>query len=128
MRLELLEGKESAVRGNPVLLRILLRNLIDNALQHASSGGHVLVRTFDRDTEVVMTVEDGGPGIPESERSRVFERFYRVDKSRSRPGGGSGIGLTIARHLVEAHGGQINAASAGPGQGSTFTFTLPVER
>ena len=72
-----------------------------------------------------FSVEDTGVGIPPEHLLHIFERFYRVDKSRSRAGGGSGIGLTIARYLVEAHGGQIQAASDGPGQGSTFSFTLP---
>ena len=73
---------------------------------------------------VALTVADTGTGIAAEHLPRIFDRFYRVDKSRSRAGGGSGIGLTIARHLVEAHGGQIRAESAGPGQGSTFTVRL----
>jgi len=75
---------------------------------------------------VLLAVQDTGIGIAPDHLPHVFERFYRVDKSRSRAGGGSGIGLTIARHLVEAHGGQIQAASDGPGRGSVFSFTLPV--
>jgi histidine kinase len=75
---------------------------------------------------VVIVVQDTGIGIPAENLPHIFERFYRVDRSRSRPGGGSGIGLTIAKHLVEAHGGHIWATSAGPGQGSTFSFTLPI--
>ena len=71
---------------------------------------------------------DTGIGIEADDLPHLFERFYRVDKSRSRAGGGSGIGLTIVRHLVEAHGGQVWAESAGLGEGSTFTFTLPLER
>ncbi len=71
-------------------------------------------------------MEDTGIGIPAEHLPHIFERFYRVDKSRSRAGGGSGIGLTIAKHLVEAHGGRIWATSAGLGQGSTFTFTIPI--
>ena len=74
-----------------------------------------------------FSVRDTGIGIPPEHLPHVFERFYRVDKSRSRAGGGSGIGLTIAKHLVEAHGGQIGAASEGAGQGSTFSFSLPVD-
>jgi signal transduction histidine kinase len=71
-------------------------------------------------------VEDTGVGIPTEDLHHVFERFYRADRSRTRAAGGSGIGLTIARHLAEAHGGQIRAASEGPGRGSTFSFTLPI--
>ena len=73
-----------------------------------------------------LAVEDTGIGIPAQHLPHLFPRFYRVDKSRSRAGGG--IGLTIAKHLVEAHGGQIQAASDGPGKGSTFSFTLPIVR
>jgi signal transduction histidine kinase len=71
-------------------------------------------------------VRDNGVGIPEEHIPNLFTRFYRVDKSRSRAGGGSGIGLTIAKYIVESHGGDIWAESAGTGQGSTFTFTLPL--
>jgi histidine kinase len=75
---------------------------------------------------VHVSVSDTGVGITAEHLPLIFTRFYRVDKSRARAGGGSGIGLTIAKHLVEAHGGRIWADSAGPDQGSTLTFTLPV--
>jgi signal transduction histidine kinase len=77
-------------------------------------------------SQLVVTICDTGIGIPADHLSHLFTRFYRVDKSRSRAGGGSGIGLTIARHLVEAHGGRIWADSEGQGQGSSFSFSLPV--
>jgi len=73
-----------------------------------------------------VVVQDNGIGIAPEHLAHVFERFYRVDKSRSRAGGGSGIGLTISKHLVQAHNGQISAASSGLGQGSTFSITLPL--
>jgi signal transduction histidine kinase len=104
----------------------VLVNLIGNALHFTPPGGRVFVRLEQRGDEVSVQVQDTGIGIPAEHLSHIFERFYRVDKSRSRAGGGSGIGLTIARHLIEAHGGTITAASAGLNQGSTFTFTLPV--
>ena len=104
----------------------VLINLLGNALQYTGPGGRVVVKARPGDREVVVTVSDNGIGIAPDHLPHLFERFYRVDKSRSRSSGGSGIGLTIARHLVEAHGGQIWAQSAGPGQGSTFTFTLPI--
>ena len=85
-----------------------------------------LFRPGAKEKVYAFRCEDTGIGIAPEHLSHVFERFYRVDKSRSRAGGGSGIGLTIARHLVEAHGGQIEAASDGLGQGSTFSFTLPI--
>jgi histidine kinase len=103
----------------------VLLNLVGNALQYTPAGGRVWVSARRQGTEVHIQVSDTGIGIPPEHLPLVFTRFYRVDKSRARAGGGSGIGLTIARHLVEAHGGRIWAESPGPGQGSTFTFTLP---
>jgi two-component system sensor histidine kinase BaeS len=104
----------------------VLLNLVGNALQYTPSGGEVRLSVWRQGDWVQFSVQDTGIGIPPEHLLHVFERFYRVDKSRSRAGGGSGIGLTIANHLVEAHGGQIHAASDGPGRGSTFSFTLPV--
>jgi histidine kinase len=104
----------------------VLLNLAGNALQYTPAGGRVRVTAQRHGSEVHIAVGDTGIGIPPEHLPHVFTRFYRVDKSRSRAGGGSGIGLTIAKHLVEAHGGRIWATSPGPGQGSTFTFTLPI--
>ncbi|HZD55164.1 MAG TPA: ATP-binding protein, partial [Anaerolineales bacterium] len=101
-------------------------NLAGNALQYTPSGGKVILSAHAQDGEIHIAVSDNGIGIPPEHLPHLFTRFYRVDKSRSRAGGGSGIGLTIARHLVEAHGGRIWVVSSGSGQGSTFTFTLPV--
>jgi histidine kinase len=103
----------------------VLLNMVGNALQYTPSAGRVSLSAQREGESVRFSVEDTGTGISPEHLSHVFERFYRVDKSRSRAGGGSGIGLTIARHLVEAHGGQIDARSDGPGQGSTFSFVLP---
>jgi two-component system sensor histidine kinase BaeS len=104
----------------------VLTNLLNNALQYTPSGGSVHLSAERHDHEVFVHVTDTGIGIPPEHLPYLFDRFYRVDKSRSRQaGGGSGIGLTISRHLVEAHGGRIWVESAGEGQGSTFTFTLP---
>lgn len=104
----------------------VMTNLLGNGLQYTPQGGRVTV-TAGREKEVlVVRIADTGIGIAPEHLPHVFERFYRVDKSRSRAGGGSGIGLTIARHLVEAHGGHIWVESGGPGQGSVFTFTLPL--
>jgi len=104
----------------------VLTNLLGNALQYTPAGGQVTVRAWRADREVRVAVQDTGAGISAEHLPHLFERFYRVDKSRSRAGGGSGIGLTIAKHLVEAHGGRIWAESPGPGQGSAFTFALPM--
>jgi two-component system sensor histidine kinase BaeS len=104
----------------------VLLNLVGNALQYTPTGGQVRITAHRQGAEIQISVIDTGIGIPAEHLSFLFTRFYRVDKSRSRVGGGSGIGLTIAKHLVEAHGGRIWAESPGPGQGSTFTFTLPI--
>jgi len=106
----------------------VLLNLVGNALQYTPAGGAVTISAEREYAEVQVTVSDTGIGISPEHLPNIFTRFYRVDKSRSRAGGGSGIGLTIAKHLVEAHGGQIWANSAGPGKGSKFAFTLPVSR
>ncbi len=116
----------------------VLLNLVGNALHYTPAGGRVSLRTSVVSSQtrpdnslatgdwLLTTVSDTGIGIAPEHLPHVFERFYRADKSRSRAGGGSGIGLTIARHLVELQGGQIWAESAGPGRGSSFHFTLPV--
>jgi two-component system sensor histidine kinase BaeS len=104
----------------------VLLNLVGNALQYTPEGGQVRITARREGDAVAIAVRDTGIGIPPEHLPNLFTRFYRVDKSRSRAGGGSGIGLTIARHLVEAHGGTIRAESAGSGLGSVFTFTLPV--
>lgn len=103
----------------------VLTNLIGNALRYTPAGGRVEVSGHLMGDKVEFVVRDSGAGIAADDLPHVFERFYRVDRSRSRAGGGSGIGLTIAKHLVEAHGGEIGAASPGLGKGSTFSFTLP---
>jgi histidine kinase len=104
----------------------VLLNLLGNALQYTAPGGRVHVRVAAQQDALLVSVQDNGIGIASDDLAHIFERFYRVDKSRSRAGGGSGIGLTIARHLVEAHNGRIWAESPGLGQGSAFFFTLPL--
>ncbi len=105
----------------------VLTNLVGNALQYTPDHGSVTVSAVPRGDELWVSVADTGIGIPAGHLPHLFTRFYRVDKSRSRQsGGGSGIGLTICKHLVEAHGGRIWAESAGEGQGSMFTFTLKI--
>lgn len=104
----------------------VLANLLDNALRHTPAGGRVVVAAARRGDEVELSVTDTGAGIPAEHLDRVFERFYRVDPARSRASGGSGIGLTIAKAIVEAHGGRIRAESEGAGRGACFVVTLPV--
>lgn len=105
----------------------VLANLLDNALRHTPAGGSVQVRAEGGRDVVQLAVVDSGEGIAPEHLPRVFERFYRVDRGRSRARGGSGIGLAIARALVEAHGGRIHAESDGPGRGSRLVVTLPAE-
>ncbi len=115
------------IQGDSDRLQQVLINLLSNACQYTPTGGEVRLRAQVQKDEVVIAVMDNGIGIPPEHLPHIFTRFYRVDKSRSRQeGGGSGIGLTIARHLVEAHGGRIWAESAGVGKGSTFAFVLPI--
>ena len=105
----------------------VLVNLVANAIQYTPEGGDVTISAARHEDEIYISIKDSGIGIPPEHLANLFTRFYRVDKSRSRnAGGGSGIGLTIAKHLVEAHGGRIWAESAGEGQGSTFSFSLKI--
>lgn len=126
-------GLAAEVSVQPVLVKVdrdriqeVLGNLLDNALRHTSPGGQVTLSVARHGTTVGIAVTDTGEGIAAEHLPRVFERFYRVDDGRSRTQGGSGIGLAIARALVEAHGGRIRVESPGRGQGATFTLTLPL--
>lgn len=103
----------------------VLANLLENALRHTQAGGHVEVGATRFGDDVELAVADDGEGIEPQQLPRVFERFYRTDPARTRERGGSGIGLTIARALVEAHGGSIHAESAGAGRGARFVVRLP---
>ena len=121
-----LPAQPARVRADFDRARQVLLNLLGNALQYTPPGGTVTVRLTRADAMVQFSVRDTGVGLAAEDLERVFERFYRVDRSRARASGGSGIGLTIARHIVEAHGGRIWAESDGPGKGSVFHFTLPL--
>ncbi|NOZ50590.1 MAG: HAMP domain-containing protein [Chloroflexi bacterium] len=116
------------VMADPARITQVMLNLLGNALQYTPTGGRVTVRAQHDGRYVIFEVADTGLGVPAADLPHLFERFYRVDKSRSRASGGSGIGLTISKHIVEAHGGRIWAQSEGVGRGSSFTFTLPVNR
>jgi signal transduction histidine kinase len=107
-------------------IKQVLNNLLDNAMAHTGKGGTINITTCVQADKAFISVSDTGKGIPPKDLPVIFERFYRVDKSRARTTGGSGLGLTIAKRLVEAHGGTISAESQ-KGKGSTFTFTLPVK-
>jgi two-component system sensor histidine kinase BaeS len=110
----------SSVRADPVRLRQAVANLVANAIRHTPRGGRVTLRGEDGQVEVV----DTGEGIPADELARVFERFRRVDPSRSRATGGSGLGLAIVRQIVEAHGGTATARSE-LGHGTTVCLSFP---
>jgi signal transduction histidine kinase len=114
-----------AVWGDAERVHQVLFNLLDNAVRFAPEGGEVVVSASRRNGSCTVAVRDDGPGIAAEHLPRLFERFYRVDTARSRDDGGTGIGLAIARSVVEAHGGRIWAESD-PGTGSVFSFELPV--
>ena len=103
----------------------VLHNLLENAVAHTGKGGTIAVTAAQQGDWVEVSVSDTGEGIPAKDLPNVFERFYRVDRSRARATGGCGLGLTIAKRLVEAHGGKIEARSK-PGKGSRFSFTVPI--
>jgi two-component system sensor histidine kinase BaeS len=107
------------------IIQVLI-NLLGNALRYTPTGSSVQVRTERQQDAATFHVVDTGIGIAPEHLPHLFERFYRVDKARSRALGGSGIGLTISRAIVEAHDGKIWATSAGSGQGATFSFTIPI--
>jgi two-component system, OmpR family, phosphate regulon sensor histidine kinase PhoR len=119
------ELQQVSMRGDRAQLGLLLSNLLDNALRHTPAKGTVCVRLDAAESRALLQVADTGEGIPAREVSRVFERFYRVDKARARQTGGTGLGLAIVRHVAEAHGGTVRVDSE-LGRGSTFTVALPV--
>lgn len=122
------EPRGLLVLGDRDRLGEALDNLLDNALRHTPAGGRVEVTARRRGHRAEIAVTDTGEGIEPGDVDRIFERFYRGDPARRRTGAGSGIGLTIARAIVEAHGGTLRAGSEGPGHGSRFVVELPLRR
>ncbi|MEN9572940.1 MAG: hypothetical protein RL514_795 [Verrucomicrobiota bacterium] len=115
----------TAVQADSDRLQQVFFNLVDNAIKYGRTGGSVVIGARKTDTkQVELWVRDDGPGIPAEAQTRVFERFYRVDKARSRDAGGTGLGLAIVKHIVQSHGGEVWVESE-PGKGATFFFTLP---
>lgn len=114
-----------AVKADRHRLHEILVNLLDNAVKFSNKGGKICLKVYKEAPGVIVEVMDNGPGIAREELPHIFERFYKADKSRKRTNKGSGLGLSIARQLVELHGGSINVESS-PGQGSTFRVILPV--
>ncbi|MEE2736764.1 MAG: ATP-binding protein [Planctomycetota bacterium] len=118
-------SSEIRVLADAEALQTILDNLIDNAINYTPKRGQVIVRLHKNDSMVSIEVEDTGIGISKEHLERIFERFYRVDKARSRELGGTGLGLSIVKHLTQEFGGRVDVASE-PGQGSTFTVWLPL--
>ena len=117
-------AKAIRLHVEPGSLERALSNLIDNALKYNQANGRVTLQAHDSAGSVTLEVRDTGIGIAPGDLPRIFERFYRADKSRSRESGGTGLGLSIAKHIVERHGGRIDVQST-PGKGSTFSIILP---
>ena len=125
VQLQPAEGREVPFRGDEDLLRRLVTNLLQNAIQHTRPGGAVAVDLASQNGHVQIRVADGGPGIPEADRARIFDRFVRLDEART--GNGAGLGLPIAKWIAEAHGGSLVLESSAS-TGSTFCATLSLDR
>ena len=110
---------------DPLKISQVLGNLLDNALKYTPKGTRIAVTAKRQGAEIEVCVRDNGPGIPGEDLPHLFERFYRVDKGRSREKGGTGLGLSIVKHIVQLHGGRVRAESLF-GQGTAFYFNLPV--
>ncbi len=123
LRLELAE--HAPVHGDEAQLGLIVRNLVENAIRYTPDGGQVEIRLGIAGKEAVLEIEDTGIGIPLEAQPRIFERFYRVDKARSRDHGGTGLGLAIVKHAVDLHGGSVSVESEF-GRGTTFSVRLPV--
>lgn len=113
-----------SIRGDAQQLALLIRNLLENAIRYTPEGGTVSLEVFRKNGDAFVRVTDDGIGIPREAHARVFERFYRVDRARSRDMGGTGLGLAIVKHVAEIHGGSVSLSSA-LGEGSIFTVRLP---
>jgi two-component system phosphate regulon sensor histidine kinase PhoR len=115
---------DALVMADPDAMHQVFGNLLENALKYAKMGKRILISARSLASEVQFTIQDFGPGIASEHLDRIFERFYRVDKARSRESGGTGLGLAIVKHIVQAHGGRIWVESE-LGNGASFHFTLP---
>jgi signal transduction histidine kinase len=120
----LAHNEPAVVTGDPEKLRQMFRALVSNAVRYTDAGGSLTIRSSTTPTTVSVDFEDTGVGIPPESLGRIFDRFYRVDAARARATGGSGLGLSIARWIAEAHHGTIGVRST-PGKGSCFTVTIP---
>jgi two-component system phosphate regulon sensor histidine kinase PhoR len=123
--LEFAGAPDNLVMADPDAMNQVFGNLIENALKYGKNGKRIRVGARLLEDEVEFTVKDFGPGIASEHLERIFERFYRVDKARSRESGGTGLGLAIVKHIVQTHGGRVWAESE-LGRGAAFHFTLPL--
>ncbi len=122
----LVEGDRCFVQGSPMMLEEVVYNLCDNAIRYNNPGGYVQVKVLINKDGVVLSVKDNGIGIPKEHQDRIFERFYRVDKSRSKVTGGTGLGLAIVKHIVTQHSGVLNVESE-VGRGTEIRAVFPVD-
>jgi two-component system sensor histidine kinase VicK len=113
------------VRTDPDKLQQVLDNLLDNAVKYSPTGGRITVLAERRPGQAQVSISDQGIGIPKEQQGRLFEKFYRVDSPLKHTVAGTGLGLNLCKHIIEAHGGRIWVES-GPGGGSTFSFSLPL--
>jgi two-component system phosphate regulon sensor histidine kinase PhoR len=123
IRLELSKKGPSLAEADPVRIQQVIRNLIENAIKYGKENGLVSVELENKKDQIHISVSDDGPGIPPGHQTRIFDRFYRIEKSRSKEKGGSGLGLAIVKRIVEAHGSNISLISDKEG-GSAFVFCL----
>jgi len=124
LEIEIIESRNLEMELNSFLIEQALVNLIDNAIKYSETQGKIIVKACEENKNIVISVQDFGCGIDEKHLKRLFERFYRVDKARSRKQGGTGLGLAIVKHIAEVHGGFVTVESR-LGKGSTFFFYLP---
>ena len=117
-------GDPAVVNGDETLLEEMVANLVSNAVRYNREGGSVCVEVRAEADRATVRVSDTGPGIPQEEQQKIFERFYRMERSRSKETGGTGLGLAIVKHVVQRHGGTVEVQSA-LGEGTTFTVQLP---
>ena len=113
------------INVDPDLLERAISNLLDNAIKYTPAGGKIEIITKTQENNLLITVKDNGIGIPAEDLPRIFERFYRVDKSRSREMGGTGLGLAIVKHIIQTLGGEVSVQSE-INKGSAFTIKLPL--